>query len=105
MENMNASFSTGVNNSLARQGSGEQKVIVLITDGDSNVGYDPIQLIPALQDENIVVFALGVGEQNYLIGYDYFDTPVKTSINTSLLVTLAEKTGGRFYRVLDKEKF
>lgn len=105
MENMNASFSTGVNNSLVRQGSGEQKVIVLITDGDSNVGYDPIQLIPALQDENIVVFALGVGEQNYLIGYDYFDTPVKTSINTSLLVTLAEKTGGRFYRVLDKEKF
>ncbi len=81
------------------------KVVVLITDGDSNIGYDPVQLIPSLQDNNIIVFSLWVWAEDYLIWYDYFDTPVTTSINTTLLADISKKTGWRFYRILDEKSF
>jgi len=80
-------------------------VIILITDGDSNMWYDPKDVLPFLQKKNIPVFVLWVWEQNYLIGYDYFDTAIKTSINVPLLELLAKETGGKFYRVLWKSDF
>jgi len=75
-------------------------IIILLTDGDSNKGFDPEQVLPLLQKKQIPVFTLGMGEQNYLIGYDHFGTPVKTSLNIPLLENIAHETWWEFYRVL-----
>lgn len=45
-------------------------IIILITDGDSNKGYDPMQVMSLIQKKAVPVFTLGIGNANYLIGYD-----------------------------------
>ncbi|NOZ44992.1 MAG: hypothetical protein GXP45_07805 [bacterium] len=77
----------------------------MISDGDSNIGYDPKDLIPYLQKEHIVIYSLAIGLSDYVLGYDYSDTPVKTTFDTSLLQLLSQVTGGRFYRILDTKTF
>jgi len=64
----------------------------LITDGDSNIGFDPMQVISYYQKTQIPLFVLGVGQENYLIGRDVWNNEVVTNINLSLLQQLADKT-------------
>ncbi len=80
-------------------------IVILITDGDSNIGFDPLQVFSYYQKMQIPVFVLGVGQENYLIGRDTRNTDVTTDINLSLLQELASKTWGKFYRVVDKQSF
>lgn len=67
-------------------------VILLITDGDGNEGYDPKDVLPLLQNQQIPVFVLGIGTAKYLMGYDRFQQPIVSAINTSLLETIAKQT-------------
>ena len=67
-------------------------IVILITDGDSNIGFDPTQVISYYQKTQVPLFVLGVGQENYLIGRDAWDTDVTTNINLPLLQQLAEKT-------------
>jgi len=80
-------------------------IVVLITDGDSNIGFDPMQVISYYQKTAVPLFVLGVGQENYLIGRDAWDDEVVTNINLSLLQQLADKTWGDFYRVLGEKSF
>jgi len=80
-------------------------IIILITDGDSNKWYDPIQVLSIIQKKKVPVFALGVGASDYLIGYDKWWSPVQTSINIPLLQEVTKQTGGELYRVLQESNF
>ena len=83
-------------------------VILLITDGDGNEGYDPQAVLPLLQHQHIPVFVLGIGTSKYLMGYDRFQQPIVSAINTSLLETIAKQTGGKYQRLTtaqDGEQF
>lgn len=80
-------------------------IVILITDGDSNVGFDPVQVTSYYQKLDIPVYILGVGQTNYLIGRDAWNDAVTTDINPALLQQLADATWGKFYRVLGKESF
>ena len=80
-------------------------IVVLITDGDSNIGFDPMQIVSYYQKIQVPIFVLGVGQENYLIGRDTWNTDVTTNINLSLLQQLADKTWGKFYRVLGEKSF
>jgi Ca-activated chloride channel family protein len=80
------------------------KVIILISDGDSTTG-DPLKLLPRLQEENIRVFAIGVGtREGELIqtseGFvkDQDGNVVKSSLNEGLLERIAFETGGFYVR-------
>jgi hypothetical protein len=75
-------------------------LILLITDGDSNEWYDPSQVITLLQKRDIPVFVLGIGNSDYLIGYDQWDQPITTSINIPLLQSIATQTSWAFSRGL-----
>jgi len=77
----------------------------LITDGDSNIGFDPIQIMSYYQKTGVPLFVLGVGQENYLIGRDSWNESITTSINLPLLQQLANKTSGKFYRILDDKSF
>lgn len=80
-------------------------IVILITDGDSNIGYDPLQVIAYYQKTHVPLYVLGVGQENYLIGRDSRDDDVTTNINLPLLQKLSDKTWGKFYRVLWDQSF
>ncbi len=80
-------------------------IVLLITDGDSNVWFDPLQVVSYCKKLGVPIFTLGVWENNYLIGRDTFDTDIITSINTPLLQQLADKTWWKFYRVFGDQTF
>lgn len=80
-------------------------VIIMITDGDSNKGYDPLDVLGIIKKKNIPVFTLGLGDWDYLIGEDKRWSPVKTSINIPLLQDISKQTGGEFYRILEENNF
>lgn len=80
-------------------------IVVLITDGDSNIGFDPMQVVSYYQKIAVPLFVLGVGQENYLIGRDMRNTDITTNINLTLLQQLADKTSWKFYRVLGEKSF
>ncbi|VGO17859.1 hypothetical protein PDESU_06461 [Pontiella desulfatans] len=80
------------------------KVIILISDGEGHSG-DPLALLPALKQENIRVFAIGVGtKEGELIqtsdGFvkDKTGNVVKSSLDESVLERIALETGGFYVR-------
>ena len=91
------------------------RVIVLVTDGDSNVGQvDPIVAGELAKGFGIKVYSVAIGRdgrvsmpfiQKDVFGrafkaYQYFDS----SINPELLQKISTITGGKFYRVQDDAK-
>ncbi|HMP88867.1 MAG TPA: VWA domain-containing protein [Kiritimatiellia bacterium] len=85
------------------------RIIVLITDGEDTV-EDPLLLIPTLNENNIRVYAIGVGtpegelipirdesgRENFL--RDRSGNIVKSSLNEAVLTRLALSTGGAYIR-------
>lgn len=90
---------------FAHQETYKPWIVILITDGDSNLWFDPMQVISYYQKIQVPIFILGVGQENYLIGRDSWNDEVITSINLTLLQELASKTWGKFYRVLGEKSF
>lgn len=78
---------------------------ILITDGDSNKGYDPEQILPTLQKLHIPVYTIGLGMGSTVIGTDTFGTSVYTTINLDLLKHIAKETWGQFFYVEKNEDF
>lgn len=85
------------------------RIIVLITDGEDTV-EDPLLLIPTLNENNIRIYAIGVGtpegelipirdesgRENFL--RDRSGNIVKSSLNEAVLTRLALSTGGAYIR-------
>ena len=61
-----------------------RKVLVLLTDGGSNVGPDPVAMAQTIAAQGVAVFAAGVG------------APISPAGHT-VLQTLAAQTGGKYY--------
>lgn len=80
-------------------------MVVLITDGDSNVGFDPMQVVSYYKKIQVPLYILWVGQENYLIGRDSWNDEIMTNIQPSLLKDLADATWWKFYRVLDQSYF
>lgn len=89
----------GVSN-IHRLSADQPWMILLITDGDNNKGYDPADIFPLLLHQRIAVWVLAIGQSDYLIGYDQYHEPVLTSINIPLLETIAQQTSWAFLNVL-----
>ncbi|MEO1286703.1 MAG: VWA domain-containing protein [Chloroflexota bacterium] len=95
------------------QRSQSQKVIVLITDGESHEG-DAITAAERAREENVIIYTIGYGTQEgstiplydetgTLIGYqttadsnDAIGTLVNTTLNFDLLQRIAEETNGAY---------
>lgn len=80
-------------------------IVILITDGDSNIWFDPMQVLSYYKKMHVPIFVLGVGQENYLIGRDTWNADIVTTIDLPLLQKLAEDTGGKFYRILGDTSF
>lgn len=93
-----------------RDSEAESKVIILLTDGQNNRGeVDPATAADVAQAMGVTIYAIGVGSE----GRDAFGRqvpdhlrrllPQSAQIDEEMLTTVAQKTGGRYFRAGDRE--
>lgn len=69
------------------------KRIILLTDGQSNVGPEPIEAVSYLNSKNITVHTIGVATEQGGHAIDFV-----SKLDEATLKTIAEQTDGKYYR-------
>ncbi|MEX2484546.1 MAG: VWA domain-containing protein [Brumimicrobium sp.] len=101
---------TGLGTAVARLRSDslQSKVIILLTDGESNKGeVSPVEAAELAKNKNITVYTIGVGKEGYasMPVNTVFGTVVKNtrvSIDEKVLKEIAKITNGAYFRATDK---
>ncbi len=108
---------TAIGNGLAtainrlRESEAKSKVIILLTDGVNNRGeIAPLTAAEIAKAQGIRLYTIGVGTEG-MAPYPAMDmfgqmtfVQQKVEIDEKTLTTIAEMTGGRYFRATDKEK-
>ena len=93
-----------------KESTAESKVLILLTDGQNNRGeIDPVTASDVARTMDVRIYSIGVGaygEAPFL-----FDDPfggqrrrmVPVEIDEEMLATVAENTGGRYFRATNKQ--
>lgn len=85
----------GVAANHLKDSKAKSKIIILLTDGDSNYGtIDPVMAAKAAAAYNIRVYTIGAASSP---GQTAYSSP-QDEINEALLMEVAQATGGQFYR-------
>jgi Ca-activated chloride channel homolog len=92
-----------------RESDAKSKVIILITDGESNAGnIDPETAAELAREFNIKVYCIGVGSygEAFRPQQDPFGRVIRTSfavdIDEKTLTSVANMTGGKYFRAKDE---
>jgi Ca-activated chloride channel family protein len=95
-----------------KKSTAKSRVIILLTDGDNNVGrIDPITSGDLALGYGIRVYSIAIGTEGRVrqpfpqqtpTGTVYTYAWVENRLNPSLLKQISEKTNGRFYRVTEE---
>ncbi len=108
---------TAIGNAIAESskrlagGMEKSKVLILLTDGINNSGeIDPLTAARAAVALDIKIYTIGVGSmgnapypvQNQVFGERYVSVPVQ--IDEEVLRSIAQITGGRYFRATDTQK-
>jgi Ca-activated chloride channel family protein len=101
-------LANGVNR--LKKSSAESKVLILLTDGVNNRGsIDPMTAQRMAQKFGITVYTIGIGSEG-TAPFPY-ETPhgkrfkqKKVNIDEKLLTTIANKTGGQYFRATSSQK-
>ncbi len=94
-----------------------EKIIILISDGDANVGIDPIVAAAKAKEEDVRIYTIGIGKKGgagipitdaygrktYARNRD--GSIYMATFNEDSLRAMAEVTGGLFFRADDETKF
>jgi len=90
----------------------KSKIIILATDGQNNSGkVDPLLAAQAAAALGIKIYTVGIGEQGQapMPGRDMFGRTVyqmmPVDVDESTLQKIADKTGGKYFRADNAEKF
>lgn len=93
-----------------RTSSAASKVIILLTDGENNAGeVDPVTASDLADAHDIRLYTIGVsteGTAPYPVEDPVFGKryhPIRVDIDEDMLTSIAEKTGGRYFRARDTE--
>ncbi|MEX2590260.1 MAG: VWA domain-containing protein [Chitinophagales bacterium] len=87
----------------------ESKVIILLTDGVNNAGsIDPLTAADIAKEFGCRVYTIGVGSEGeapfpFSFGGRTVYRNVEVEIDEELLKEIAKKTGGNYYRAVDRE--
>jgi Ca-activated chloride channel family protein len=81
----------------------KKSVIVLLSDGVNNAGVvTPDEAIAFARAAGIQVFTVGLGtSQPTVIGYDWLGNAQYAELDETTLMTIAEKTGGKYFKSVD----
>lgn len=78
-------------------GSYKSAVIVLLSDGQSNQGPDPLDVADKAANLGVRVFTVGVGtKEGAIIGFEGFS--FRVILDEATLKSIAAKTGGTYYK-------
>ena len=87
---------------------GRDQVIILVTDGESLQGFDPVQAASHVKNQDIRLYAIGMASETptrvYIDGKPYINSQnlvLTTSLNDSQLKSIAAAADGRYYRATD----
>jgi len=72
-------------------------IIILLTDGQNNVGIDPITAIDYLNEGSVMVYTIGIGTKEggeFVEGMD-----ILSKLDEPTLVQIADETGGKYFKV------
>jgi Ca-activated chloride channel family protein len=95
----------------------KSKIMILITDGESLEGMPPMDAARTAKEKDIRIYTIGVGteeggripEGQDMFGRTYFKTyngqVVVSKLDDSVLKQVAGLTGGKYYRVTDRNAF
>ncbi len=96
-----------------KKSTAKSRVIILLTDGDNNVGrIDPVTSGDLALGYGIKVYSIAIGTEGRVrqpypqqtpLGTVYQYAWVENKLNPSLLKQISEKTNGRFYRVTEEK--
>lgn len=105
-----SALSTSINR--LRDIESKSKIVVLMTDGQNNAGsVEPLVAADAGAALGVKVYTIGVGTHGEapVPGYDMFGRRVyqrqRVDIDEATLKEIANKTGGRYYRADNAERF
>jgi Ca-activated chloride channel family protein len=103
-------LSTAVNR--LKDSKAKSKVIILLTDGVNNSGFiEPEMASQIAKEFNIKVYTIGIGS-NGMADFPYAVAPnggflykkMKVEIDENLLKTIAQNTGGKYFRADSNSK-
>jgi Ca-activated chloride channel family protein len=90
----------------------KSKIIILATDGQNNAGkIQPLMAADAAQALGAKVYTVGIGEQGsapmpvFMNGQKVGYQNVAVDVDEDTLQKIADKTGGKYYRADNAEKF
>lgn len=102
-------LATGINR--LKESTTKSKIMILLTDGVNNAGYvQPETAAQLAKDLNVKIYAIGIGSTRDALApvsrrsngeYIFGLTPVE--IDEELLNSMAQTTGGRYFRAVNRE--
>jgi Ca-activated chloride channel family protein len=98
-------------NRLIERKDSKSRIIVLLTDGANNMGkVSPLTAADAARALGVKVYTIAAGVDGYapfpqrdMFGHKVY-VPLKADVDVDTLRTIAETTGGKFYRATDTQK-
>jgi Ca-activated chloride channel family protein len=85
-----------------------RRVLVLLTDGANTAGaIDPLKAAELARDRGMVIYTIGIGADSVMVQSLFGVREVNPSadLDEQTLTTVAEGTGGRYFRARDTEAF
>ena len=84
--------------------SGKPKVIILLTDGRSNIGISTNLAITYANENNVIVNTIGIGtEESYFLNLNVSEQLGPLGVDLNALENIAVLTGGKFYHAESDE--
>lgn len=86
----------------------DRRVLVLLTDGANTAGaVDPLKAAELARERGMVIYTIGIGADAVLVRSLFGTRRVNPSadLDEETLTTIAEGTGGRYFRARDIESF
>lgn len=96
-----SAIDAAVNTLSIRKDENSKLVIILLTDGESNQGINPISAAKIAKREGVKVFTIGIGSQDGAFvrgGY-------LAALDEGTLIEIANHTGGKYFRAKSRNDF
>ncbi|MDD5377408.1 MAG: VWA domain-containing protein, partial [Candidatus Gracilibacteria bacterium] len=91
-----------------------QKVIIVLTDGEANMGINPTIAAKLAKEQGVKIYTLGIGDpagtdlyvtdqygqKQYFL--DQTGKPIRATLDEKTLTSIADITGGRYYNAKDE---
>lgn len=72
-------------------------VVILLSDGESNMGPPPLEVVPLAEDRGVRIFTVGLGTPEGVI-INAGGRNIRVRIDEPTLQKIAERTNGRYFR-------